>query len=411
MSLRRESAIWGSSPSKSRRHVLAVGGFAHFVHDGFTDSVYVLLPLWAAAFALTHAEVGSLKMVMSGTLAAMQVPAGLLAERYGERLILALGTALAGLGFILLGWAGGFAGLVAFLCVAGAGCGTQHPLASSVISRAYASSRRRAALGTYNFTGDLGKVVAPAAVGAGAAVVGWATSAAAYGLFSILAAVVVFALLPRHRSAGDSAPTDPGASASGWGITNWRGYTSLVAIGVVDSSVRVGSLTFLPFLQMGKGAPVEMLGIALALVFAGGATGKLVCGFVAERVGILRTVILTEVATGGLLVAIIILPLWPALALLLPFGIALNGTSSVLYGTVGDFVDGDRQARAYGLFYTLGIGAGALSPVLYGVVSDLHSVPTALTVVAISVSAVLPLCQVLRPSLAAVNGPASVRKA
>ncbi|MBT4497347.1 MAG: MFS transporter, partial [Gemmatimonadetes bacterium] len=314
-----------------------------------------------------------------------------------------LGTALAGLGFILLGWAGGFVGLATFLCVAGAGCGTQHPLASSVISRAYASSGRRAALGTYNFTGDLGKVVVPVAVGAGAAVVGWATSAAAYGLFSILAAVVVFALLPRHRSTEASAPTDPGVSASGWGVANWRGYTSLVAIGMVDSSVRVGSLTFLPFLLIEKGAPVEMLGIALALVFAGGATGKLVCGFVAERVGILRTVILTEVATGGLIAAIIILPLWPALVLLLPFGIALNGTSSVLYGTVGDFVDGDRQARAYGLFYTLGIGAGALSPVLYGVVSDLHSVPTALAVVAVSVSAVLPLCQVLRPSLVVVD--------
>ena len=394
------------SPSKSRRRVLAVGGFAHFVHDGFTDSVYLLLPLWATAFALTHAEVGSLKMVMSGTLAAMQVPAGLLAERYGERLILALGTALAGLGFILLGWAGGFVGLAAFLCVAGAGCGTQHPLASSVISRAYASSKRRAALGTYNFTGDLGKVFAPAAVGAGVAVVGWSTSAAVYGLFSILAAVVVFALLPRHRSAEAPAPTGSGGSASGWGITNWRGYTSLVTIGIIDSSVRVGSLTFLPFLLMEKGMPVEMLGIALPLIFAGGATGKLVCGFVAERVGILRTVILTEVATGGLLVAILILPLSPAMALLLPFGIALNGTSSVLYGTVGDFVDGDRQARAYGLFYTLGIGAGALSPVLYGVVSDLYSVPTALAVVAVSISAVLPLCRVLRPSLAAVDGPA-----
>jgi MFS transporter, FSR family, fosmidomycin resistance protein len=398
-------------PSKPRRHVLMVGGFAHFVHDGFTDSVYVLLPLWMATFALTYAEVGTLKMVMSGTLAAMQIPAGLLAERYGERLILALGTALAGFGFILLGWAGGFAGLAAFLCVTGAGCGTQHPLASSVISRAYASSRRRAALGTYNFTGDLGKVVAPAAVGAGAAVVGWSTSVAGYGIFSILAAVVVFALLPRHRSAGEPVQADPDVSTSGWGIANWRGYTSLVAIGMIDSSVRVGSLTFLPFLLMEKGAPVEMMGIAVGLVFAGGATGKLVCGFVAERVGILRTVILTEVATGGLLFAILFLPLWPAMALLLPFGIALNGTSSVLYGTVGDFVDGDRQARAYGLFYTLGIGTGALSPILYGVVSDLHSVPTALAVVAVSVSAVLPLCQVLRPALATVDVSASKRSA
>ncbi|MBT4609114.1 MAG: MFS transporter, partial [Gemmatimonadetes bacterium] len=153
-----------SDGSNPRRRILTVGGFAHFVHDGFTDCVYVLLPLWAAAFALNHAEVGALKMVMSGTMAAFQVPAGILAERYGERAILAWGTVVAGVGFILLGWADGFLSLLLFLAIAGLGGGTQHPLVSSLISRAYAGAKRRAALGTYNFTGDLGKVAAPAAV-------------------------------------------------------------------------------------------------------------------------------------------------------------------------------------------------------------------------------------------------------
>ncbi|HCV24634.1 MAG TPA: MFS transporter, partial [Candidatus Latescibacteria bacterium] len=67
--------------NSSPRRTLVVGGFAHFVHDGFTDCIYVLLPLWAAAFALNHAEVGTLKMVMTGSLAAAQVPAGIIAER------------------------------------------------------------------------------------------------------------------------------------------------------------------------------------------------------------------------------------------------------------------------------------------------------------------------------------------
>lgn len=392
-----------AGPLGRRRKALAVGGFAHFVHDGFTDCVYVLLPLWAAAFALSHAEVGALKMVMSGTLAAMQVPAGILAERYGERVVLALGTALAGLGFVLLGWAGGFMSLAAFLVVAGSGCSSQHPLVSSVISRAYSGGGRRAALGTYNFTGDLGKVAAPAAVAAGATVFGWPESAAAYGIFGIVAAVVVFALLPR-RAVVETPPeesTGAPAGSPGWGIVDRRGFTTLSVIGMLDSAVRMGFLTFLPFLLLEKGAAVPTLGVALALVFAGGAAGKLVCGFVAERVGIIRTVVLTEVATGALVVAVIVLPLGPTLALLMLLGVALNGTSSVLYGTIGDFIDGDRQARAYGLYYTLGIGAGAVSPLVFGVVSDLWGVTVALSAVAVSVFTVLPMCQVLHPSLPA----------
>jgi FSR family fosmidomycin resistance protein-like MFS transporter len=394
--------------SNSRRKVLVVGGFAHFVHDGFTDCIYVLLPLWAAAFALNHAEVGALKMVMMGTMAAFQVPAGILAERYGERAILAWGTVLAGVGFILMGWADGFLGLLLFLGIAGIGCGTQHPLVSSVISRAYAGAKRRAALGTYNFTGDLGKVAAPAAVAAAAAAYGWPSSTIGYGLFAVVAAFFVFILLPKQTqptpdvpssSAETKAADTPPVSDSGWGIIDSRGFSTLAAIGMIDSGVRMGFLTFVPFLLMDKGAAVETLGVALGLVFAGGAAGKLVCGFIAERVGILRTVILTELATAGFMAAVIVLPLEQALMALPLFGVALNGTSSVLYGTVGDFVDGVRQARAYGLFYTLGIGAGALAPILFGVVSDMFGVSVALTSIALSVLVILPLCHVLRPSL------------
>lgn len=387
--------------ARSRRRVLVTGGFAHAVHDGFTDCIYVLLPLWAAAFALTHAEVGALKMVMAGTLALTQVPAGFLAERYGERGVLAAGTALAGLAFMLLGWAGGFLSLAAFLFVSGTGCGTQHPLVSSIISRAYPAAGRRAALGTYNFTGDLGKVVAPAAVAAGAAAYGWQASAAAYGVFTICAAAAVGALLPGAPPAAPEAPV-PNArkeEGKGWGIADRGGFAILAVIGMIDTGARLSFLTFLPFLLGEKGASVPMIGLALALVFAGGAAGKLVCGHVAERLGILRTVVLTEAATTALIVSAILLPLDLTLAVLPLLGVALNGTSSVLYGTIGDFVDGDRQARAYGLFYTLGIGAGAMSSWAFGAVSDQWGVATALAVIAGYVLAVLPMCGVLRPRL------------
>jgi MFS-type transporter involved in bile tolerance (Atg22 family) len=68
--------------------------------------------------------------------------------------------------------------------------------------------------------------------------------------------------------------------------------------------------------------------------------------------------------------------------LLIPLGVALNGTSSVLCGTVADFVRDDRQSRSYGLFYTLGSAASALAPLIFGAVSDLASVPVALLAIA-----------------------------
>lgn len=171
---------------------------------------------------------------------------------------------------------------------------------------------------------------------------------------------------------------------------------------MIDSAVRTPFLTFVPFLLIAKGAEVETVGFALALIFAGGAAGKLLCGLAAERVGIVRTVVLTEVATGAGILMLVMLPLGWALALLPAVGLALNGTSSVLYGTVGDFVEAERRSRAFGLFYTLGFGAGALAPVAFGVLSDHSGIETTLLALGGVAFLTLPFCQALRPSLAAV---------
>ena len=80
-------------------------------------------------------------------------------------------------------------------------------------------------------------------------------------------------------------------------------------------------------------------------------------------------------------------------------GIVLNGTSSVLYGTVPELVAPDRRARAFSIFYTGTVGAGALAPVLYGLVSDAAGVPRMMVIVAAVVLLTLPLSWALRPAL------------
>jgi MFS family permease len=182
-----------------------------------------------------------------------------------------------------------------------------------------------------------------------------------------------------------------------------RGFQALSAIQIIDNSTRSGFLTFLPFLLIAKGSTVQAVGLALMLVFAGGAVGKFACGALAERLGVIRTVIITEVATGAAILLLLTLPLGASLLLLPPLGVALNGTSSVLYGTVADLVTSDRRARSYGIFYTLGVGASALAPFAYGLVSDWGGVPLALGLVGSMVFLTLPLTLALRRPLAAVT--------
>jgi len=137
--------------------------------------------------------------------------------------------------------------------------------------------------------------------------------------------------------------------------------------------------------------------------YAGGAVGKLVCAFIGARLGVIGTVCLTEGLTTLGILALLPLPLEFALVLLPAIGVALNGTSSVLYGTVAEIVPGARRARAFGVFYTLTIGAGAVSPLLYGLLGDAIGVPRTFGVIAAVVLLVLPLTLGLRPALRALR--------
>ncbi len=173
------AAIAPADAKQDERRAMGVACGAHALHDGYTDLIYVMLPIWQAEFGLGYAALGLMKTVFSGTLAGLQIPASLLAERFGAPLVLALGTALAGIGYCLAGLSHGVALLVAALFVGGLGASTQHPLASSLIAQTFAGARSLKALGTYNFAGDIGKMTVPAAASLLLVVLPWRAGAGA----------------------------------------------------------------------------------------------------------------------------------------------------------------------------------------------------------------------------------------
>ena len=383
--------------TQEERRALGVACGAHALHDGYTDLVYVLLPIWQAEFGLSYGEVGILRSLFSGALAGFQISSGLLAEKLGPARVLAAGTALAGCGYLIAGASAGLAMLVIALIIGGLGASTQHPLASTLVARAFGAQRAIKAIGTYNFAGDIGKMTVPVAAALLMTLMPWRPTVAALGACGFAAALAIIALMPQQAGEAHAAAKSTEGAASG---APRRGFPLLLAIGVLDSGTRMPFLTFLPFLLGAKGASVTGIGLALTLVFAGGACGKLVCAFIGARIGVFATVVLTEVATALGIVALLPLSLEACYALLPLIGVALNGTSSVLYGSVPALVAPERRARAFSIFYTGTIGTGALAPVVYGFLGDVIGVRTTLVVLACVVLVTVPLAFALRSALA-----------
>jgi hypothetical protein len=66
--------------SSEQRRAASVAGVAHALHDGYTDLIYIMLPLWQAEFGLTYDARGLLRSMFAGAMASLQIPSGFLAE-------------------------------------------------------------------------------------------------------------------------------------------------------------------------------------------------------------------------------------------------------------------------------------------------------------------------------------------
>jgi MFS transporter, FSR family, fosmidomycin resistance protein len=386
LSIQREA--WSSS----QRRNLAGACLAHVLHDGYTDQLYALLPVWQSDFGLSYAGLAVVRSLYYGTMGGLQVPGNKLIARLSTRAALALSTFVAALGFLLMALPWGFPGLCAGLVLAGIGSSVQHPRASLLVSNTFGVASR-GPLGIYNFAGDLGKAVFPAAVALLLPLISWRPVVGIMAGVGLAGAAALLALVPLQPFIAPLQEKLTMQRRSG------RGFGLLMTVGALDTSTRMGYLLFLPFLLQSRGGSVTLVGLGLALLFIGGALGKAACGWLGEHLGVVPSVIVTEAATALLIAATLILPLAPMLVALPILGIVLNGTSSVLYGSVPELAPKGDIGRGFALFYTGVIGAGGLAPIAYGALADHYDRTVGTLAAALTAAAIIPLALALRPYL------------
>jgi FSR family fosmidomycin resistance protein-like MFS transporter len=374
------------------RRNLAGACLAHLLHDGYTDQLYALLPVWQSEFGLSYAGLALVRALYSGTMGALQVPSDRFTAKLSPRIALGLATLIAATGYLIVALPLGFPGLCIGLVIAGVGSSVQHPRASTLVTNSYGKAAR-GPLSIYNFAGDLGKATFPAIVALLLPFVAWRP---VVGLMAVIGLAITFALLallPRQPVVA-AAEKETDAEQQGG-----RGFNLLLTIGAFDTATRMGYLLFLPFLFHAKGGDETTVGVGLALLFAGGALGKACCGWLGQRIGVVWSVIATEAATALFMVATLMSPLGPTLFLLPLLGVVLNGTSSVLYGTVPELARKGEISRAFALFYTGVTGAGGLAPIAYGALADHSSRTIGVVAAALTAVAIIPMVLALRPYL------------
>ena len=381
------------------RRTLLFGSAMHVWNDLFFALYVPLLPFIARDLELSYKQVGLLRLTFNGASAVLQVPAGFLAESVGEFWLLILGNVWVAAGLVGMGLSSVFVALLAVSLAGGLGGGAQHPLASSMVSRAYDDKGRSTAVGTVNFAGDLGKLLAPAVAGTIAVHYGWRPALWVIGVGGIV--FMALASLTRRgvdigKPGRQTSTTSDGAGDG----TRMGGFVTLSGVGFLDSATRGGALVFLPFVMEAKGMGLGNVSFMLVLLFAGGAAGKFICGWLGDRLGPVNVIWGTKALAASLLLLSLVAPAETMAPLVFTLGIGLNGTSSVLYATVADFVPPKRRARLYGFFYTTNEAGGVLAPLFYGLMADLFSLNISVVFMGLATAAILPASLTLRRHLA-----------
>ena len=369
----------------------------HVWSDLFFALLLPLLPSIKNELGLTFFQVWLLRSMFSGATAILQIPAGFLAESVGEFWLLVLGNAWVAVGLIAMALSPVFIVLLAASFIGGLGGGTQHPLGSSLVSRAYDDRGRSTAVGTVNFAGDLGKMLAPLV----------ALIAISFGWRAVLWVVGIGGLLfmtlsiPLRRSVDIGKPVskqqaDDGGSGDGGRM---GGFVMLSVVGFLDSATRGASLVILPFVMDAKGMGPGQISLMLILLFAGGAVGKYVVGWLGERFPTVSLIWGTKGLTAVLLTLSLATPTLALAPLMVVLGIGLNGTSSALYASVANLIPQRRRARFYGLFYTTNEVGTVLVPLIYGVVADMFGLNAAVIVMGLATMLILPVSLGLRGHL------------
>jgi predicted MFS family arabinose efflux permease len=257
--------------------------------------VPALLPAVRVEFRVSNATVGGAMTLLWLVYALMQFPAGLLAQRFGERAVLVTSLAVAAVAVLAFATAPGFVGFVLACGLFGLGTGLYFPPVTTLLT-GVSRSDGDTALGVMLAAGNLGAALLPLAGTAVAARYGWRLGVGFVLPLLAAAAVGVRAVAPtRSTPASRVGSRDRSLAGVRTFLAAVFGRRRVVLPGAAITLLTFtnqGIATFLPtYLVVAKGLAPESAAALYGLFFAAGAVSQPAAGRIAARFGSRRMLV------------------------------------------------------------------------------------------------------------------------
>jgi len=359
-----------------RRAMTALSG-GHLAVDFASGSVPALIPFLTDRFDLNYAFAAMLLLASTVSSSLVQPLFGLWSDRRGALWLIPGGTILAAAGVGLAAVTPWYPLVLVLVFAGGLGVAAFHPEGAKYA--AYASGRKRASgMSYFNIGGNTGYALGAFVTGVLIAVIGLGGGLLAMVPVALAAAVLV-RLMPQY---GALAPI---RSETGEvrGVDDRRAMALLGTVIALRSITWFTLLAFVPLWAESLGHSKAYGNRLLFLMLLAGAVGTLVLGPVADRVGLRRTLVVTQALIPVLMLVFVYVGGVSGAIALLAIGVCVVGTFGVTM-VLSQLYLPQHIGMASGLSVGLAMGIGGTAAVVLGAVADAIDLETALTISAVA---------------------------
>ncbi len=383
--------------------VVLLFALAHLAHHLVTALPVPLLPFIRDEFGLDYTRASLVVSAFAIPYGISQLPGGWLADRFGARRLILVGISGVALTGVMVGLSTSYTMLLAALFLMGALGGGYHPSAPAGIAQVTSAARRGSALGFHMIGGSLSYFVAPLAAGAIAAVWGWRSPFLGLAAPALVFGIVFYIILGRReRAARQSEPILAKATAGGTALegverVDWARMIAFLALTGVSAAAVLAVLSFIPlYLVDVYGFAEHSAAAAVALYYSTGLWASVAGGYLSDRIGRVRVVVLFGLLAGPAL-AILDLPgsSVVVMALLLFLGAGMYARAPASESYVIGHTPRQKRSTILGLYYFGSMeGSGVLAPVV-GLLIDNFGFRTAFLVSGTMLLLIAGLCAVI----------------
>jgi MFS family permease len=324
-------------------------------------------------FAVGGAILGNLSALYFYGYAGMQIPVGLLLDRFGPRRLMTVAATLVAVACLLFAWSDGLAGASVTRFLIGAGCAFSLVGAMAVAGQWFPRQRFALLAGLAMMFGMVGGVFGQAPLRLAVDASDWRTTMASVAVIGFGLALAAWLFVrDRRRGSGGVGVVIEGLRRVGANRETW--LNAVAGLGSTGPLLAFAGLWGVPYLQAVYGIDRVAAGSVTSVTFIGWGVGAPLIGWLSDHVGNRRTPLIAGLILSTLsLVAILYVPGVPLWGVgVLCFGIGFGGSAQIVcFALVREHNPPQLSGTAIGMVNALVTGAGALFQPTVGWLLDL----------------------------------------